>query len=64
MFVGPPDDVHEQLARFVDGVGGLGNFLMMGHAGHMTHADAMDQITLMAKEVLPRLGKQAATAAA
>jgi len=28
---------------------------MMGHAGHLTHAEAMEQITLVAKEVLPRL---------
>ena len=30
---------------------------MMGHVGHMTHAEAVDQITLVAKEVLPRLQK-------
>jgi hypothetical protein len=29
--------------------------LLMGHAGHLPHADAMDQITLLAKEVLPRV---------
>jgi hypothetical protein len=27
----------------------------MGHAGHLSHADAMDQITLLAREVLPRV---------
>ena len=27
----------------------------MGHAGELSHADAMDQITLVGKEVLPRL---------
>ena len=57
MFVGTPDDVTSQLAEFVDNVGGLGHFLMMGHAGHMTHEEAVDQITLVAKEVLPRLQK-------
>ncbi|HYS51685.1 MAG TPA: hypothetical protein VEM33_07380, partial [Burkholderiales bacterium] len=57
MFVGDPDDVYRQLAEFVDNVGGLGHFLMMGHAGHMTHAEAVDQITLVAKEVLPRFKK-------
>jgi alkanesulfonate monooxygenase SsuD/methylene tetrahydromethanopterin reductase-like flavin-dependent oxidoreductase (luciferase family) len=55
MFVGTPDDVYEQLARFNEGVGGLGNFLMMAHAGRLTHEEAVDQITLMAREVLPRL---------
>jgi len=57
MFVGTPDDVYNQLAEFIDNIGGLGHFLMMGHAGHMTHEEAVDQITLVAKEVLPRLQK-------
>jgi alkanesulfonate monooxygenase SsuD/methylene tetrahydromethanopterin reductase-like flavin-dependent oxidoreductase (luciferase family) len=57
MFVGTPDDVYKQLAEFIDNIGGLGHFLMMGHAGHMTHEEAVDQITLVAKEVLPRLQK-------
>ena len=30
---------------------------MMGHAGHMMHEEAVDQITLVAREVLPRLPK-------
>ena len=60
MFVGTPDDVTAQLLEFDERVGGLGNFLSMTHAGHMTHAEACDQITLLAKEVLPRLQKQAA----
>jgi hypothetical protein len=30
----------------------------MGHAGHLAHADAMDQITLLAKEVMPRLQRR------
>jgi alkanesulfonate monooxygenase SsuD/methylene tetrahydromethanopterin reductase-like flavin-dependent oxidoreductase (luciferase family) len=57
MFVGTPDDVYQQLSEFIDNIGGLGHFLMMGHAGHMTHEEAVDQITLVAKEVLPRLQK-------
>jgi alkanesulfonate monooxygenase SsuD/methylene tetrahydromethanopterin reductase-like flavin-dependent oxidoreductase (luciferase family) len=57
MFVGTPDEVTNQLAEFIDGVGGLGHFLMAGHAGHLTHEEAMDQITLVATEVLPRLNK-------
>jgi len=57
MFVGTPDDVYNQLSEFIDSIGGLGHFLMMGHAGHMTHEEAVDQITLVAKEVLPRLQK-------
>jgi len=57
MFVGTPDDVYGQLSEFIDNIGGLGHFLMMGHAGHMTHEEAVDQITLVAREVLPRLQK-------
>ena len=55
MFVGTPDDVTGQINDFVDSVGGLGHLLLMGHAGHLSHADAMDQIKLVAKEVLPRV---------
>jgi hypothetical protein len=33
----------------------MGNLLMMGHAGKMSHADTVDNLTLFAKEVLPRL---------
>jgi alkanesulfonate monooxygenase SsuD/methylene tetrahydromethanopterin reductase-like flavin-dependent oxidoreductase (luciferase family) len=55
MFVGTPDEVGSQIADFNHSVGGLGHLLLMGHAGHLTHADAMDQITLLAREVLPRV---------
>ena len=54
---GRPRPKMGQLAEFIDNIGGLGHFLMMGHAGHMTHEEAVDQITLVAKEVLPRLQK-------
>jgi alkanesulfonate monooxygenase SsuD/methylene tetrahydromethanopterin reductase-like flavin-dependent oxidoreductase (luciferase family) len=64
MFVGTPDDVTEQILEFDERVGGLGHFLMMGQAGHMTHKEACDQISLAAKEVLPRLQKQLAPMAA
>jgi hypothetical protein len=33
----------------------MGNLLMMGHAGPMSHADTVDNLTLFAKEVMPRL---------
>jgi alkanesulfonate monooxygenase SsuD/methylene tetrahydromethanopterin reductase-like flavin-dependent oxidoreductase (luciferase family) len=55
MFVGTPDEVGSQIADFNHSVGGLGHLLLMGHAGHLSHADAMDQITLLAREVLPRV---------
>jgi hypothetical protein len=33
----------------------MGNLLMMGHAGTMSHEDTVDNLTLFSKEVLPRL---------
>ena len=58
MFVGTPEDVISQLLEFTESVGGLGHLLLMWHAGHLAHADAMDQITLLAKEVMPRLQRR------
>jgi alkanesulfonate monooxygenase SsuD/methylene tetrahydromethanopterin reductase-like flavin-dependent oxidoreductase (luciferase family) len=55
MFCGTPDQVYVQIAEFVEYCGGMGNLLMMGHAGYMTHADTVDNLTLFAREVLPRL---------
>ena len=55
MFVGTPDDVYEQLKQFYVDVGGFGNLLMMGQAGTLSHADTVDNLTLFAKEVMPRL---------
>jgi hypothetical protein len=55
MFCGTPDQVYAQLVDFCEHCGGLGNLLMMGHAGHLSHEDTVDSLTLFAKEVLPRL---------
>jgi hypothetical protein len=33
----------------------MGNLLMMGHAGSMSHADTVENLTLFANEVFPRL---------
>ena len=55
MFCGTPDQVYVQIAEFVEYCGGMGNLLMMGHAGYMTHADTVDNLTLFATHVLPRL---------
>jgi hypothetical protein len=55
MFAGTPDQVYAQLVEFCDYCGGMGNLIMMGHAGPMSHADTVDNLTLFAKEVLPRL---------
>ena len=57
MFCGTPDQVFRQIADFNEAVGGLGNFLMMGQAGLLSHADTVDSLTLFAKEVMPRLNE-------
>lgn len=55
MFTGTPDQVVEQIKRFHDGIGGFGHLLMMGQAGALGHADTVDNLTLFAREVYPRI---------
>jgi hypothetical protein len=66
LFCGTPDQVYAQIVEFCEYCGGMGNLLMMGHAGAMSHADTVDNLTLFAKEVMPRLAeyKQPVAAAA
>jgi alkanesulfonate monooxygenase SsuD/methylene tetrahydromethanopterin reductase-like flavin-dependent oxidoreductase (luciferase family) len=54
-FAGTPDDVFAQIKALNDSVGGFGNLLMFGQGGFLDHADTVQNITLFAKEVLPRL---------
>ena len=54
-FAGTPDDVYNQIKALHDSVGGFGNLLMFGQGGFLDHADTVANITLFAKEVLPRL---------
>ncbi len=55
MFAGTPDQVYDQIVDFCEYCGGMGNLIMMGHAGPMSHEDTVDNLTMFAKEVLPRL---------
>ena len=55
LFCGTPDEVYEQIADFCDYCGGIGNLLMMGQAGFLTHEETVDNLTLFAREVYPRL---------
>jgi alkanesulfonate monooxygenase SsuD/methylene tetrahydromethanopterin reductase-like flavin-dependent oxidoreductase (luciferase family) len=55
LFCGTPDQVYQQLVDFTEYCGGMGNLLMMGHAGFLTHEDTVDNLSLFAKEVMPRL---------
>ena len=55
LFCGTPDQVYDQIVDFVDHCGGMGNLLMMGHAGPMSHEDTVENLTIFAREVYPRL---------
>ena len=55
MFCGTPDQVYDQIVEFAEYCGGMGNLLMMGQAGAMSHEDTVGNLTLFSKEVLPRL---------
>ena len=55
LFCGTPDQVYNQIVEFCEYCGGMGNLLMMGQAGYLNHEDTADNLTLFAKEVLPRL---------
>jgi alkanesulfonate monooxygenase SsuD/methylene tetrahydromethanopterin reductase-like flavin-dependent oxidoreductase (luciferase family) len=57
LFCGTPDQVYEQIVDFCEYCGGMGNLLMMGHAGPMSHAETVDNLTLFSKEVMPRLNE-------
>jgi len=55
LFCGTPDEVYAQIVEFCEHCGGMGNLLMMGHAGFLTHEQTTDNLTLFSREVLPRL---------
>ena len=55
LFAGTPNEVYQQITDFCDYCGGMGNLLMMGHAGHMSHDETVGNLTLFGQEVLPRL---------
>jgi alkanesulfonate monooxygenase SsuD/methylene tetrahydromethanopterin reductase-like flavin-dependent oxidoreductase (luciferase family) len=59
-FCGTPDDVYEQICAFVDGIGGLGNLMLMGQGGRLNHADTVDSLTLFSRDVMPRLKEREA----
>ena len=55
LFCGTPDQVYAQIVDFTEYCGGMGNLLMMGHAGFLTHEDTMSNLELFSKHVMPRL---------
>ncbi len=64
MFCGTPDQVCRQAVEFIDYAGGLGNLLCMAQAGFLTHEDTVNNLTLLAKEVMPPLKEHKQPAAA
>ena len=55
MVCGTPDQCYQQITDFIEYTGGMGNLLMMAQAGFLDHTDTVDSLTLLAKEILPRL---------
>ena len=55
LFCGTPDEVYDQIVDFCGHCGGMGNLLMMGQGGELTHAQTVDNLDLFAREVYPRL---------
>jgi alkanesulfonate monooxygenase SsuD/methylene tetrahydromethanopterin reductase-like flavin-dependent oxidoreductase (luciferase family) len=55
LFAGNPDTVYRQIERFHEQVGGFGHLLCMAQAGHMTHDEVAQNLTLFATGVQPRL---------
>lgn len=55
VFAGTPDDVYTQIKDFNTRMGGVGHLLFFGQGGHLDHKDTVENITLFAREVAPRL---------
>jgi alkanesulfonate monooxygenase SsuD/methylene tetrahydromethanopterin reductase-like flavin-dependent oxidoreductase (luciferase family) len=55
LFCGTPDQVYSQIVDFTEYCGGMGNLLMMGHAGFLSHEDTVSNLTMFSQEVMPRL---------
>ena len=63
MFAGTPDQVHDQIVRFNAAMGGIGNLIVMGQGGPLSHEETVDSLTLFGTKVLPRLKTLDATIA-
>jgi alkanesulfonate monooxygenase SsuD/methylene tetrahydromethanopterin reductase-like flavin-dependent oxidoreductase (luciferase family) len=55
MVCGTPDQCYRQITDFIEYTGGMGNLLVMAQAGFLDHHDTVDSLTLLAREIMPRL---------
>jgi len=55
VMAGTPDQVVAQVERFYERTGGFGHLIGMLQAGFLDHEQTVDNITLFAKEVYPRI---------
>ena len=55
VFAGTPDDVFAQIKDFDARMGGVGHLLFFGQGGVLDHKDTVENISLFAREVAPRL---------
>ena len=55
VFAGTPDDVFAQIKDFDARMGGVGHLLFFGQGGFLDHKDTVENISLFAREVAPRL---------
>jgi alkanesulfonate monooxygenase SsuD/methylene tetrahydromethanopterin reductase-like flavin-dependent oxidoreductase (luciferase family) len=55
MVCGTPDQCYHQIKDFIEYTGGMSNLLVMAQGGFLDHKDTCDSLTLLAKEILPRL---------
>src|ERR1700746_390151 len=54
-FAGTPDDDHGEIKALSNSVGGFGHLLMFGQGVFLDHKETVANITLFAREVMPRL---------
>jgi len=55
MICGTPDQCYRQITDFIEYAGGMGNLLLMAQGGFLNHSDTADTLTLLAREIVPRL---------
>ena len=55
MFAGNPDQVFEQIKRFNREVDGFGHLIIMAQGGTLSFKETCENLSLFAKEVMPRL---------